>query len=46
MNVNELDLQEYYDRTWCKADNINILCEKCHLEKSAWEMEQRVEARK
>jgi 5-methylcytosine-specific restriction endonuclease McrA len=46
MNVNDLNLQEYYDRTNCKADNIMVLCEKCHSEKSDNENQLRLEYRK
>ncbi len=33
-HFDEMSLDEYIDRVWCKESNLQVLCEACHLSKT------------
>ena len=42
----EMTLQEFYERCFCKLDNLQVLCKECHDKKSKQESKQRSDFRK
>jgi len=44
--TSDMPLDEYFARTFCSADNLQVLCDSCHSVKTKEENKKRVEARK
>ena len=45
LTVNDMSVQELYDRLWCNITNLQVLCEECHDAKTKVERTERKKAK-